>query len=200
MRAISAKSLAEAPYLEGKERMSATSVSKTCSRDEETERGLSLVEHEHLRHYALPEPTSRTSRAKDLLLHILAPRIRKELRIPRTLMLAPRLLHQRGPQPHGTRPIIPDTLDAAGLHGLKAHHHDHIDNAAPDERPGELQARGARRARVVRVVDGDVGHAELVEDTLAGGGVAVAVACHARLYVVVRDVCVQQGLCARFET
>lgn len=45
-----------------------------------------------------------------------------------------------------------------------------------DGLPRHVQARGASRAVVVDIVDGDARHAELVEDALAAGGVAVAVA------------------------
>jgi hypothetical protein len=36
-----------------------------------------------------------------------------------------------------------------------------------------VQTRRARRARIVGIIDWDAGHAELVEDALAGGRVAL---------------------------
>ena len=114
-------------------------------------------------------------------------------------MLSMRFLHQRGPQPHRTRPIIPDRLNASGPHRLKPDHHSYIDNSTPYKRPCELKPGRACRASVIGVVDGDVGHAELIEDALAGCRVAKAVACHSGLDIVVRDVCVEEGFCASFE-
>ena len=62
-----------------------------------------------------------------------------------------------------------------------------------------MQAGGAGGAVVVDVVDGDGGHAELVEDALAAGGVAVAVACYAGFHGVIVDVGVEEGFDAGFE-
>ena len=129
----------------------------------------------------------------DLLLHVFPPGIRKELRVPRRLMLSPRLLHQPRAQPHRTRPIIPNGFNASGLHGLEANYHGDVDDTASHERAGELQACGTCCACVVRVyviwwsvftkrnakitgialaqrlltVNWDVRHSELVEDALA---------------------------------
>ena len=114
-------------------------------------------------------------------------------------MLPPGLLHQPRPQPHRTRPIIPHALDTPRLHGLKANDHCTIHDPAFHQRPGQLQTRAARCTGIVRVVDGDVGHAELIEDALAGGGVAIAVAGDAGLDVVVGDVGVEKGFGAGFE-
>lgn len=62
-----------------------------------------------------------------------------------------------------------------------------------------MQAGAAGAAVVVDVVDGDLRHAELVEDALAASAVAVAVARHAHVDVVVVDARVQQRLDARLE-
>lgn len=50
-----------------------------------------------------------------------------------------------------------------------------------------MQTRGARCAGIVGVVDGDRGLPELVEDTLAAGGIPVAVARNAGFDIVVSD-------------
>lgn len=55
------------------------------------------------------------------------------------------------------------------------------------------------RTVVVDVVDGDLGHAELIEDALAAGAVAVAVARDALVYIIVVDLRVEEGLDACFE-
>lgn len=102
-------------------------------------------------------------------------------------------------QPHRTRPIRPHTLETARHHGLESDHQHHIDDAAAHQRPGELQPRTACCARVGGVVHGNTGHAELVEDALAAARVAVAVACHAGLDVVVGQVGVEERFGAGFE-
>ena len=62
-----------------------------------------------------------------------------------------------------------------------------------------MESGGSGRARVVRVVDRDAAHPELVEDALARRRVPVAVACDARLDVVVVDARVQEGFDPGFE-
>ena len=64
----------------------------------------------------------------------------------------------------------------------------------------QVEAGGAGGAVIVDVVDGYLGHAELVEDSLAAGGVAVAVAGDALVDVVVVDLCIKHGFDASFET
>ena len=68
------------------------------------------------------------------------------------------------------------------------------DHVAP-----HVQPRAAGGAVVVDVVHGDARHAELVEDALPARAVAVAVARHALVHVVVVDVCVEHGFHAGFE-
>ena len=114
-------------------------------------------------------------------------------------MLPISLLHQIRTQPHRTRPIAPNTLDAPRLHLLKPTNKHNIRKPALHHLPRQVQTRGARRAGIVGVVDRDAGHSELVEDPLAGGRVAVAVAGDAGVDVVVGDLGVQQGFCASFE-
>ena len=62
-----------------------------------------------------------------------------------------------------------------------------------------MQGGGAGGAIVVDVVDGDGGHAELVEDALAAGGVAVAVGGDAGVDGVVVEGGVEEGFNAGFE-
>ena len=114
-------------------------------------------------------------------------------------MLAELLLHQRRAQAHRARPVVVRRLDAARLHLLEADDEHAVGRAAPHQRARHVQARRARGAGVVRVVDRDARHAELVEDALAGGRVAEAVARHAQLDVVVRDLRVQHRLDAGLE-
>lgn len=102
-----------------------------------------------------------------LLLHILSASIGKVLSIPWAVVLASSLLHQCGGKAHRTWPIRPDTLDAARVHLLEANGKNTICRSISDQRPGQVQARRASRARVVRVVDWNRCHAELVEDALS---------------------------------
>ena len=62
-----------------------------------------------------------------------------------------------------------------------------------------MQARRAGRAVIVDVEDGDLGHAELIEDALATGRIAIAVACYSLINVVVVDLGVEEGFDASFE-
>lgn len=62
-----------------------------------------------------------------------------------------------------------------------------------------MEAGAAGGTGVVGVVDWDAVHAELVEDALAGCGVAVAVAGDACLNVVVVDLCIEHGFGAGFK-
>ena len=102
-------------------------------------------------------------------------------------MLAISLLHQIRTQPHRTRPIAPNTLDTSCLHLLEATNKHHIRKPTLHHLPRQVQARRARGTCIVGVVNRDPGHAELVENPLAGGRVAVAVAGYARIDVVVID-------------
>ena len=66
--------------------------------------------------------------------------------------------------------------------------------------PPHSKAGGASGAIIVNIVDGDLCHAELVEDALAASGVAVAVACYTLVDVVVVDLGIEHCLYAGFET
>lgn len=61
-----------------------------------------------------------------------------------------------------------------------------------------MQARGARGASIAGVVDGDRAHAKLVENALAAGRVAVAIACNTGLHIIVVDFGIEHGLDASF--
>ena len=133
-----------------------------------------------------------------LLVHILLPSISKILRIPWRIVLSILSLHHGRAQTHGTWSITPNTLDTAWTHLLKSNHHHAIDSAIPDQRPRHMQTRRACSASIVGVIDWDRAHAELVEDALTRGRVAVAIACYASLDVVVGYACVEHGLDASF--
>ena len=94
--------------------------------------------------------------------------------------------------------IVPVTAQTTSFHLLKPYDHDRIRHAALDHGPRQIQTRRARRAVVVHIVDGDAGQAELVEDALATGAVAVAIAGDALVDVVVVDLRVNEGFDAGF--
>ena len=56
-----------------------------------------------------------------------------------------------------------------------------------------MQSCRAGGAVIIYVVDGDLRHAELVEDALAAGGVSVAIACYSLFNIVVIYLGVEKG-------
>ena len=68
-----------------------------------------------------------------------------------------------------------------------------------DHVPRHVEACRASGAIVVDIIDGNLGHAELVKDSLAAGGVAIAVAGDALVDIVVIDLGVEEGFDPRFE-
>lgn len=62
-----------------------------------------------------------------------------------------------------------------------------------------MQARRAGGAIVIHIVNRDLGHAELVEDALAAGAIAVAVARNALVDIVIVDLGVEESFDAGFE-
>lgn len=62
-----------------------------------------------------------------------------------------------------------------------------------------MQPCRAGGAIIVDIVDGDLRHAELVKDSLATGGVAVAVAGDALVDIVVVDLGIEESFDAGFE-
>ena len=68
-----------------------------------------------------------------------------------------------------------------------------------DHIPRHIQPRRAGGAIVVDIVDWDLRHAELIEDTLPTCRVAVAVAGDALVHIVVIDLGIEEGFDAGFE-
>ena len=133
------------------------------------------------------------------LLHILPPRIPKHLRRPRRIRPPPRNPHHLPSSPNRILPILPKTAQTPRKHLFEPNHHDAIRHTMADHIARHVQARGPRAAVVVDIVDGDLGHAELVEDALAAGGVAVAVAGNGLIDIVVVELGVEEGFDAGFE-
>ena len=84
-------------------------------------------------------------------------------------------------------------LEGAREHFFKAHHHHAVCRTMRHRFACHVKARGAGAAVVVYVVYGDGGHSKLVENTLAAGGVAVAVACYALVDLVIVYLGVEEG-------
>ena len=69
-----------------------------------------------------------------------------------------------------------------------------------DNIAGQVQTSGASTAIVVDVVNWDLGHSKLVEDSLAAGGVAIAIACNALIDIVVVDLGIEHSFDTSFES
>lgn len=95
--------------------------------------------------------------------------------------------------------IVPKRLKRSWVHLLESNNHHAVSSSVCDDITGEMETGRAGRAVVVDVVDWDLGHAELVEDALAAGGVAVAVAGDSLVDVVVVDLGVEKGLDSSLE-
>ena len=139
------------------------------------------------------------SGGRDILLHELAPRIAKQLSRPRCLRDPPRLPHHLSRLLPRIRPILEEGLQAARKHLLKPHHHHTVRRAMADQIPHHVQPCRTGGTIVVDVVDRDLGHAELVEDALAAGGVAIAVAGDGLVDLIVVDAGVEEGFYAGFK-
>jgi len=129
-----------------------------------------------------------------VLLHVLAAGVAEHLRGAWGVGDAPGLGHHLASGAGWVLPVVPEALEGARVHLLEADDEDAVCAAVGDLVAGDVQAGRAGRAVVVDVVDGDLGHAELVEDALAAGAVAVAVAGHALVDVVVVDLRVEERL------
>ncbi|KFX92965.1 hypothetical protein V490_05049, partial [Pseudogymnoascus sp. VKM F-3557] len=96
--------------------------------------------------------------------------------------------------------VVPEALEGTGVHLLEADDEDTVSATVGDDITSNVQTGGSGGAVVVDVVDGDLGHAELVEDTLTAGGVTVAVAGNTLVNIIVADLGVKHGLDTGLET
>lgn len=67
-----------------------------------------------------------------------------------------------------------------------------------DDISRKMQSGASGTAIVVDVVDGDLGHAKLIEDALSAGRVSVAVASYSLVNIVVVYLCIEEGFDAGF--
>jgi hypothetical protein len=135
-----------------------------------------------------------------LLLNIFPSGVAKELCSTWSIRNSSGLLHDKIRCCGRVRPVLEEGLQRSRKHLLEADDHDTIGRTVADHISRHKQTSGTSRAVVVHVINGDLGHAELVEHALTAGGITVAVACYALLDIVVVDLCVQQGLNTGFET
>ena len=63
-----------------------------------------------------------------------------------------------------------------------------------------MQSRGPSRAVVVHIVDGNLGHAKLIEDSLTASAVTIAVASDSLIDIVVIDLRIEEGFDTGLET
>lgn len=135
-------------------------------------------------------------------LNIFSACVAKHLCSTRGIRDAPGLGHHRSEQAGGVSTVVVHRLQATGVHLLKPDHQDAVGGAVGDQGASHGQTRGSRRTVVVDVVDGNVRETELVEDALTTGTIAVDVAGHALIDVVVVDLgiehCLDPGLVAQF--
>lgn len=134
-----------------------------------------------------------------VLLHVFTTGVAEELRGTGSVGDAPRGFQHGVGGRGGILPVVEVGLQTAGGHLLEANHQDAVGGAVGNGLSRHIQAGRAGRAIVVDVVDGDLGHAELVEDALSTGGVAVAVTGDALVDVVVVDLGIKHGLDASFK-
>lgn len=137
---------------------------------------------------------------EEVLLHVFSPSITKHLCCTRCICNSPCSSHHLSGCTSRVAPIIPETLQTSRHHLLKAHHKDTIRTTMTYNISRQMKTRRASRAIIVDVVNGDLCHAELIEYSLAAGGIAVAVASYTLVYVVVVDLRVKHGLDARLKT
>ncbi|KAK1841186.1 hypothetical protein CCHR01_16172 [Colletotrichum chrysophilum] len=134
-----------------------------------------------------------------VLLHVLAAGVAEHLGGAGGVCDAAGLGHHLDGGAGGVLAVVEEALQAAGHHLLEADDQHAVGGAGGDKGAGHGEAGAAGGAVVVDVVDGDGGHAELVEDALAAGAVAIAVAGDALVDVVVVDLGVEHGLDAGLE-
>lgn len=170
MWAISAKSVGVAPYLE------------------DGGNGQTMV-----------RTMSNTDRA-DSLLHVLPPCITEHLSCPWCICSSPRNLHHLPSRSTWIGPVLVEALKGSWKHLLESNDHDTIRHTMANHSPCQMQTRRAGAAVIVDIIDWDLGHPKLVEDTLTTGRIAIAVACDTLLNIVVIDLGVKERFDASFET
>ena len=130
---------------------------------------------------------------------MLASCVAEQLGGTRRICDSPCLLHDQVGGSSRICAVLEECLQTSREHLLETNDQHTVRSTVGNHVAAHVQPRRARGAVVVDVVDGDARHAELVEDALAARAVAIAVACHALVYIIVVDVCVKQRFDACFE-
>ena len=128
-----------------------------------------------------------------VFLHVFPSGVAEHLCCSRGVGHASGCLHHLPCRPCWVCAIFEEGLERAGEHLFKAHYHHAVCGTVRHSLACHVKACRAGRAVVVDVVYGDGSHAELVENALAAGGVAIAIACYALVDIVVIDLGVKEG-------
>ena len=138
-------------------------------------------------------------RFRPVFLHVFPPCIPKHLRCTGRVRHASRLFHHIARLLRRIGPILEERLQAPAEHLLEPNNHNTVGDTMAHHVASHVQASRAGGAVVIDIVYGYRRHPELIEDTLATGAVAVAVAGDSCLDVIVVDLGVEEGFNASFE-
>ena len=106
---------------------------------------------------------------EDILLHVFPPCVAKHLCCSWCIRDSPCSSHHLSARARRIRSVVPETLQRAGIHLLESHNQNTIRASMANNISREMKTCRAGRAVVIDVVDGDLGHAKLVEYTLPAG-------------------------------
>lgn len=113
--------------------------------------------------------TKYEARKGYLLLHVFSTGVAEELGRSRGVGKAPYLRIHHARCADRVLPVVEEGLQAPAHHLLESDHQHAVGAAVGNGVPSHRQTRRARRAVVVDVYDGYLGHSELVEDSLPAG-------------------------------
>jgi len=136
----------------------------------------------------------------NLLLHIFTAGVTEHLSSTRGIGDASGNFHHLCACASRVGSVVKITLQTSRRHLLEANYEDTIGTSMANDISSHMQACRTGRTVVVDVVDWDLGHAKLVENSLAAGGVSVAVACHTLVDIVVIDLSIKHSLDTSLET
>ena len=125
---------------------------------------------------------------------MLASCVAEQLGGTRRICDSPCLLHDQVGGSSRICAVLEECLQTSREHLLETNNQHTVRSTVGNHVAAHVQTGGASGAVIVDVVDGDAGHAELVEDALAACRIAVAVACDALVDIVVVDVRIKHGL------
>src|ERR1700722_1376295 len=134
------------------------------------------------------------------LFSVFSSRISKHLRRAGCIRHASCLLHHQRTCPYGVSSVIEVRRQAPWVHFLETNDQHTIRCTVANHRARYVQTRAPCRAVIVHVINWNRGQAELVEDSLAAGGVAIAIAGHTLIDFIVRDMSIKHGFDAGFKS